>query len=427
MAQGAAIIPSPQAPRRYPRDTFQQGLYDQVLKNARLAAQAEAARHTHRDSPYAAVDNAHPLVLRLDGESGRVLPEGESARVTLEIRYQLRPDENRLALDPETVRGLEDTLRQLPEGSEVVKTVIEALLDLPKVPIVLPRGGHLALEGGFAPDGSMVLPPADPAILEFNRGALHTKDAHNVQMTVMLGGDSAAFKHWYSVGTLSLEAEGRVVGSSLGRPDFQSPRGTQYRKGMAVGGDEVPVILYGDTVVWMGPLGDLNPKQQSAMLALFDVSAAHREALLRGDPYSVDGILGQGLGRMAMDLGSIVFSRSSLLGRKARQEPTEIFLKVIRDEQGLLRLEAEGEATPALAGSARLSTSGTRLGGVQLRYQFADDGSALRRGPMLLPALQRLEFQVQPGTEQSAEIAELLNFLNKSWTTQEAAIELFQP
>ncbi|KAB2839172.1 hypothetical protein F9K50_08005, partial [bacterium] len=298
-----------------------------MLKNARVAAQAEAHQHTHRDSPYVAVDNAHPLVLRLDGESGQVLPEGKSAKVVIEIRYQLRPDENRLVLDPETVRGLHETLKALPEGSEIAKTVVEALLDLPKYPIVLPRGARPALEGGSHGDGAVVLPSPDPEVLVSNRQALRTGDTHNIAMTVMMGGESVAVKHWYKVGTLSLDAEGRIVGSAMGRPDFQSPRGTQYRKGMNVGGDEVPVILYGDTVMWQGPLGGLNPKQQAAMLALFDRSAARRAELTAEDPYAVDAILGQGLGKMALDLGGIVYDGKASRAR-GDQGPTRMTLQV---------------------------------------------------------------------------------------------------
>ncbi|MDL1871664.1 hypothetical protein FBR05_05620 [Deltaproteobacteria bacterium PRO3] len=412
------MVPANQAHPQKSRRAFEQGLYEQVLKNARVAAQAEASKHTHRDSPFAAVDNAHPFVLRLDGESGQVLPEGKSAKVLIEIRYQLRPDENRLVLDPETVRGLQATLKDLSEGSEVVKTVVEALLDLPKYPIVLPRGARPALEGGAQADGAVVLPSADPAVLQFNRGALHTSDTNNAQMTVMIGGESAAVRHWYKVGTLTLDAEGRIVGSAMGRPDFQSPRGTQYRKGMNVGGDEVPVILYSDTVMWQGPLGGLNPKQQSAMLALFDASAKRRAELQAEDAYAVDAILGQGLGKMALDLGGIVYDGKAFRAR-ADQGPTRMTLQVLRDGEGLLRVAVEGEGGVAPYrpwAHARPDAVEAPLGKIELAFEYDQGGSPLSRGGFAFPALKRFDYRVEAGTEQAREIAELMEFLKNSFS-----------
>ncbi|MCC6273866.1 MAG: hypothetical protein IT572_10405 [Deltaproteobacteria bacterium] len=411
------MVPANQAHPQRSRGVFEQGLYEQVLKNARVAAQAEAAKHTHRDSPFAAVDNAHPFVLRLDGESGQVLREGKSARVVIEIRYQLRPDENRLALDPETVRGLRATLRDLPEEAGIVRTVVEALLDLPQYPIVLPRGARHALEGGSQADGAVVLPPVDASVLQFNRGALRTSDTNNVAMTVMMGGESAAVRHWYKVGTLSLDAEGRIVGSAMGRPDFQSPRGTQYRKGMNVGGDEVPVILYGDTVVWQGPLGGLNPKQQSAMLALFDASAKRRAELQAEDAYAVDAILGQGLGKMALDLGGIVYDGKAFRMR-ADQGPTRMTLQVLRDGEGLLRVAVEGEdgSVPYRPWAhARPDAVEAPVGKIELVFEHDLGGSPLSRGGFAFPALKRFDYRVEAGTEQAREIAELMQFLKKSF------------
>ncbi len=410
------MVPAHQAHPQKSRGVFEQGLYEQVLKNARVAAQAEAYNHTHRDSPYVAADNAHPFVLRLDGESGQVLPEGKSSSVVIEIRYQLRPDENRLVLDPETVRGLEATLRDLPEGAEVVKTVVEALLDLPQYPIVLPRGARPALEGGAQADGSLVLPPADPAVLQFNRGALHTSDTSNVAMTVMMGGESAAVRHWYQVGTLSLDAEGRIVGSAMGRPDFQSPRGTQYRKGMNVGGDEIPVILYGDTVMWQGSLSGLNPKQQSAMLALFDASAKRRAELQAEDAYAVDAILGQGLGKMALDLGGIVYDGKAFR-RRGDQGANRVTLQVLRDGEGLLRVAVAGEGGAAPQrpwAHARPDAVEAPVGKIELAFEY-DRDATLSRGGFAFPALKRFEYRVEAGTEQAQEIAALMEFLKKSF------------
>lgn len=420
------MVPANQALPQKSRGVFEQGLYEQVLKNARVAAQAEAHKHTHRDSPFAAVDNAHPFVLRLDGESGQVLPEGKSAQVLIEIRYQLRPDENRLVLDPETVRGLEATLKELPEGREIVKTVVEALLDLPKYPIVLPRGARPALEGGSQADGAVVLPHADPEVLRFNRGALRTNDTHNIAMTVMMGGESVAVKHWYKVGTLSLDAEGRIVGSAMGRPDFQSPRGTQYRKGMNVGGDEVPVILYGDTVMWQGPLGGLNPKQQAAMLALFDASAARRAELMAEDAYAVDAILGQGLGKMALDLGGIVYDGNAFRAR-GEQGPTRMTLQVLRDGEGLLRAAVEGGsgAVPHRPWAhARPGAVEAPVGKIELVFEHDRGGSALSRAGFVFPALKRFDYRVQSGTEQAREIAELMEFLKNSFMDSNSSLEL---
>jgi len=385
------------------------------LRNVKRVAISEAGRHTFRDSPFSAVDNVYPLELRIDGESGQVIPPGQRAAIEIGIRYQLRPDENRILLDPVTVKGLRETLGILQPEQLSLKTVVEALLDLPKSPLLLPRGLRPALEAGTGVDGTLVLPPPDPSVLKFNRRTLKSGDMGVAAMTVLMGGDSMAVKHWYSVGTLSLDAEGRIVGTSLGRPDFQSPRGTQYRRGINIAAEEVPVILLHNTVIWQGPLGGLNPKQQSAMLALFESCASQRAKALEEDPYAVDVILGEGLGKMAQDLGSYISRSKYRWNGVPETDPVILNLKVVRDPEGQLsiRTDRTQELGPVQNGGNRgLGSEKPSLGRIQIQFQAISHQGL--RGKPGSPRFESFDFKVEPGMEQEKAIRDLLDFLKKT-------------
>ncbi len=366
------------------------------------------------------MDNAYPLELRIDGESGEVIPEGQRTAVEIKIRYQLRPDENRIAVDPETLRGLQESLQLFGPDQASLKAVVQALIDLPKLPIVLPRATGKALEANVGADGTVVLPPADPAVLRSNRHVL--KNAANpIAMTILMGADAAAVKHDYTVGTFSLDGEGKIMSSSLGRPDFQSPRGTQYRNGIRGSADEVPVILFGSTIVWMGPLGDLNAKQQSAMLALFAHSSERRSFLLTEDPYAVPAILGEGLGKMALDFGSLIFDSKNPWGTEGN-EPVTLNLQVVRDSEGKLRVQTDGSQALAPSRSRGYwgsSGSEAPLGRIQVQMKFAGGpASVANRGLRNYFLLDALDFKVDPGLAQKKEIMDLLAFLRETFVAE---------
>ena len=164
--------------------------------------------------------------------------------------------------------------------------------------------------------------------------------------------------------------------------------------------------------MWHGPIGDLNPKQQSSILALFDATAKQRADLQATDAYAVDAILGEGLGKMAMDIsGSIFNSHYSEKG----SEPVSLSLRVTRDSDGLLRANSEG--TPSLVRPGflfnRSPKQAENLGGIEIRFQHIQD---IKKG-RLLGRLESFEFTVDPRLEHFQEVTDLLAFLKKSFET----------
>lgn len=349
-----------------------------------------------------------------------MLSEGESSPSSVEIRYQLRPDENRLVLDPESVKGLKEVLAGLPEDAAVLKVIITAFLDLSKIPVVFRNSGKPALEAGSSSDGTIVLPPSDPRVLAHNRSVLQGEDNHIIGMTVMFGGESAAIRHLYQVGTVSMDAEGRIIGTALSRPDFQSPRGTQYRRGLSAGSEEVPVILNGNTLMWHGSIAHLNAKQQAEFLALFDQSAESRAKMEAEDPYGVDAVLGHGLGKMAMDISGLVYNGNFLRGSAGQSGRVQLKLNITRDGNGLLRAAPEGGdvSVPYRPwGHARPAEGTPILGHLELQFDKGGKGEGLAYGLALFPRLDTFDYRLEPGLEAEAQILELLGYLQKSFTS----------
>jgi FHA domain-containing protein len=354
-----------------------------VVAKAREVAVAQASASIRRHSPTAHIIPEERIMLELD--LGELIHPEQYKGGKIKIPFSIDPDRNILFLDPKTLQDLKGMVTTDPR----IRAVQEALLSLERIDIMERPELAPALAAGEMNPDVQVLPATDTEILKANREKLDEAMHHWIKMTFMgpLGG--GVLKNAYLVGRLTLDAQGRILGTEIARPDHESPRGTHYTQGMQGAGDTLDVIITGDSIVHHDSLQHLNKEQQSAILALAESS----QAILAEDPYAVDVILHRGIGPLALDLGREVSKVYQSLSRGS----TILNLTIVRQADGTLGLRKEWRedkgGTETKVGLIKLNLSPSskfdmsrpvpiRLG--EFKYEFsADVFNALEIGKLL--------------------------------------------
>ncbi len=221
-----------------------------------------------------------------------------------------------------------------------------------------------------------ITPTVDPRVLVQNRGAVGSSNG-------------------YRRGVLYLTPAGKIVTHGLAKPNFQIPRGTPVPAETPAGTSPVEVIMVGDKVVWHRQSAQLNPAQEAVLLAMSE----GKEQILAREPYAVDAILGEGLGRMAMDLAGQI-----LHGLKgARRQAVALDFNVVRQADGNLR-----------ALSAAKVNGYSQVG--KIRIHLKADEQASRLGH--LDALGEMNFEISSDVPQREAVTDILGFLRNRFLEQ---------
>ncbi len=297
--------------------------YTQKKVMAWLRAQAiQADRDSmQRNMPSAPPQNSITLELKLN--LGDILQDPLLEKFVYHFPLEVFPGQNRMAI-PQLYR---DALHEqrLVHGDPKARAVLEVLENLhrahvhPQVPQVGPETKDSNLQ-------LIVIPEANPNIFRHNKGVLKKtvgEVAHYEREQHSWQGGFTAKEFLYHEGEIFMDSAGKIMACDLRAPKVENHFGEPQKDWL-----KVPVIVFGDTVVWTVRMDGMNSRQISELMALTEGAAE----IHRSDPYGVDVVRGKQDGPLVGDLVNILNEFNNI-------GPTDVgsFQIHLVEQQGVLR------------------------------------------------------------------------------------------
>jgi len=257
-----------------------------------------------RNSPTSPLENIATVYLTFDVETSAPVLSEKPIEGAMPI-HAYRDQRNVIFMDPASDEILRKVLED-PRLNEQQRSALYALSRLHGKPLYVE--GNNALSAPI-PSGE-ILPSASRQNIEAARSMFLYQNGSSLGLmaTIMMQGTHlnhiTAPSLDIMVGTMYLSEGGNVSGVSVQRPAANSPRGTEYQKGVLKG---TPVHIVVDTVgnifhyeLPAGASKGLNPHQEALMQGMVNHPENRRvvQKVLGDHPYTVDFALGRGMYRL---------------------------------------------------------------------------------------------------------------------------------